>query len=378
MRSAPWIGLGILLLAGRPLGAQSTLYTATVSAPEAEVRAGPSSNAAMYVTNRLRKGDRVEVIKEMEDGWIGIRPPAGSFSWISSDFVHQATPGRPTWIVVCSENAMVPLLIGSSVMVEKPTVQGVKVRRGAQLRAVGSVKRSDDGNWLPVEAPPGEVRYIRASDVAKAGENSTATTPPLVAPPTTPSPGPGTRGVGGNPPGLPTSPPGAAAVAPAVTATTDARWLRAMDLEKAGRFDEAIRAYLDLGTQVRNSDQDLALKAFTRAEWLDKMRRQNAPPPPAPNTDARYLNQPAPTPGVPAGMVTSNPGTLQRAGSTIDNRPTYLLLNSQGIPMLYAQPYPGISLEPYADRAVQLIGTLQQRTDVRAWVMTVSQVRVLQ
>ena len=46
-----------------------------------EVRSGPGED--FYPTDKLQKGEMVEVYRRDAGGWCAIRPPEGSFSWIS-------------------------------------------------------------------------------------------------------------------------------------------------------------------------------------------------------------------------------------------------------------------------------------------------------
>src|SRR5262245_7679264 len=109
------------------------LYTATVKDPEAEVRSGPSTDPKLYPTNRLRKGDVVEVVKEHDDTWLEIKPPKGSFSWINARFVEKHNDR--TWVVNAQVDAPAEVLYGSRVTDPnvKPSVKSADVPRGTIL-----------------------------------------------------------------------------------------------------------------------------------------------------------------------------------------------------------------------------------------------------
>src|SRR5437870_12630733 len=131
-----WLGMSVTaLLLGATARAEElkVLQTAEVTVPDAEVRCGPGDTPQMYVTNRLRKGDRVEVVKELDGGWLAIKPPAGSFNWINMRFIKQITPARPMWVVLPAPGTTVPLLAGSAFKTDKPTVETIRVSRGQQL-----------------------------------------------------------------------------------------------------------------------------------------------------------------------------------------------------------------------------------------------------
>jgi hypothetical protein len=373
MNGTRWLGLGLsVLLIGRAAGAEEAkvLYSATVAAAEAEVRSGAGATPQLYPTNKLRKGDRVEVVKEVEGGWLAIKPPPGSFSWINARFLQPAGPGW--YYVVGHPETRVPLLIGSQVIAEKPSVEGVRVRPGHLLKGMGAMHESPDGKWLPVEPPPSEVRYIRAEAVSRQpGDAATAVAPgvPPAPAPSAPPASPPTTGGAWTPGNPPATPP---------TTTADGQhplWQQAQQAEQAGHYAEAIQLYRQLGAEVANSNHNLSVQAYNRAQWVsDAMYGKSGSP--STSTTSRSAPQPGPTP--PAGTVSSGPGWLRRAGRSLDLNMMYVLENSQGKPVIYAVALPGYTLSPYENRNVELYGTSQYRADLRAYYMTVVQVRPLQ
>jgi hypothetical protein len=54
-----------------------------------------------------------------------------------------------------------------------------------------------------------------------------------------------------------------------------------------------------------------------------------------------------------------------------------VLETSQGLPMMYVTPEPGIDLEPYVNQNVQLFGPAIYHGELRANYMTVTQVQPL-
>src|SRR6476659_8975699 len=57
-------------------------YTVYVNSADVYVRSGPGRN--YYPTDKLHKGEKVEVYRHDPGGWYAIRPPRQSFSWVSS------------------------------------------------------------------------------------------------------------------------------------------------------------------------------------------------------------------------------------------------------------------------------------------------------
>jgi hypothetical protein len=367
MKWTCWLGLGLSAFLGSAKAAEEpkALYTTTVVSADAEVRSGPAATPQMYATNRLLKGDRVEVVREMEGGWLAIKPPPGSFSWINARFVKQTVPGRPMYVVVADPESRVPLLYGSQIKTDKPTVEGARVVRGTILESIGPMRQSSDGYWLPVKPPPTEMRYIRAEALARKPMDISASAAPAAPPglPTgnPPAPGPGAAWTPGTPPAAPTDGP-------------NPLWVRAQKAEQDGQYNEAIQLYRQLGVEVANSNHSLSIQAYNRAQWLaDTM--QGKPGYGSATSTSRASPQP---PAPPAGTVSSGPGWLHRAGRSVDLNMMYVLENSQGKPLVYAVPQPGYTLAPYENRSVELYGVQQYRADLRAYYMTVVQVRPLQ
>ena len=62
-------------------------YTAYIAADDTEIVAGPGHR--YYATDRLARGTQVEIYREEASGWLAIRPPEGSFSWVPAEFVER-------------------------------------------------------------------------------------------------------------------------------------------------------------------------------------------------------------------------------------------------------------------------------------------------
>jgi hypothetical protein len=70
-------------------------------------------------------------------------------------------------------------------------------------------------------------------------------------------------------------------------------------------------------------------------------------------------------------------GWLRRAPFFVDNKPAFVLENSQGLPRLYVTAQPGVNLEAYANRSVNLYGKMIYRGDLRTNYMTACQLTPL-
>jgi hypothetical protein len=144
----------------------------TIAVPHVEVRSGPT--AKYYATGELHQGDRVIVVRECKDqpGWLEVKPPGGSFSWVSTKYVKQVN----AYEAVVMLDA--PALIGSALIAAKPTVEARPgFVAGYLLNVVDRPLTVDGETWLAVSPHRAEVRYIPADAVR----------PAIVAAPTAPA-----------------------------------------------------------------------------------------------------------------------------------------------------------------------------------------------
>jgi hypothetical protein len=371
-----------------------------VSAAEVDVRSGPSDNPEFYPTNRLHRGDPVEVVEEMPGGWLRIRPPQGSFSYISTRFLAHISPNQPNYVVT-SEEGGTPVYIGSSLIPDRrPTVIGVKLKRGAQVYSQGVVHTDAEGAFLPIDAPAGETRFIRATAIAK--------TPPL----------PGLSGSASTPARStftatgPLQPSNAPSANP--PATPETLWQNAQQAERNGQTNEAIRLYTLVCTQAAQSNPNLANMARQRANYLQGGHQDYgaaagvvavpavggaaplageadsgvrlSPPPGARSTwiDGTNVSSPAhppaaaaaPSRALPAGWV-SFKGRLRSAGRAIEGQKTFVLeMEENGCvrPMAYTTGTAGIDLTPWVGHIVEVQGPALYRGDIRTNYITAMRV----
>jgi uncharacterized protein YgiM (DUF1202 family) len=166
MRSAQMFGaIGVTLaLAGALLAQQGAgnpaPYQAKVGVDDALVRSGPS--LSYYPTNKLRRGEVVEVVGEERDGWLKIAPPPDSFSWVQLKHVEKQK--ESVWVV--NETSTKPL-IGSTVVSSKPNVEGPPLARGTLLRGLNKTMPDQGETWLRIVPHVSEVRYISVHDVQR-------------------------------------------------------------------------------------------------------------------------------------------------------------------------------------------------------------------
>ncbi|MGL4943845.1 MAG: hypothetical protein ACRC46_11730 [Thermoguttaceae bacterium] len=136
--------------------------TATLRS-EASVRSGPGEE--FYETLRLQAGDAVQVYAIGETDWCEIRPPIGSFSWVSGEALRVGHDGIG---VVTADTAIVR--VGSELTDLCSAIQ-VSLRQDEKVRVIDRVRVEGDAAnpvWYKIAPPRGEFRYIHKSflDVA--------------------------------------------------------------------------------------------------------------------------------------------------------------------------------------------------------------------
>ncbi|MCI0335578.1 MAG: SH3 domain-containing protein [Planctomycetes bacterium] len=135
-------------------------YEARVTTPRALVHSGPGER--FYPTATLSPDDSVEVYREEADGWLGIRPPEDSFSWIPEKQLKLKGGGLAE---VREED--VASRIGSQLSDKRNAVQ-VRLKKGEVVEIVG--KETFDGEtWYRIAPPAGEFRWIHAASVERRG-----------------------------------------------------------------------------------------------------------------------------------------------------------------------------------------------------------------
>jgi hypothetical protein len=282
----------------------------TVIVPSAQVWCGPSTVDGLYPTNVLRQGDRVEVAHELESGWLAIRPPAGSFSWINKRFVDNL---KFATYVVNHEHNPVPVFIGSSLKTDRPNKIGVKLPRGAQVRMIGQGMTDNEGTWLPIEPPEGEVRYLRQDAVAKPGVRPGAVVASSAsAKPVTPPPAP----------------------------DGDTLWRDAEKAERTGRTADAIRLYRLAGDANLSVNPSRAEAAYRQAHWLEQAQAGANAPGSYYYPDRNARTAPAGYTGSPYSLPTYQSGNnvFQTIGGAPAGSPNGQLVSSQAAPAVASQP----------------------------------------
>ena len=146
--------------------AEPTLpYRAFAATPDIEVRSGAGEE--YYVTGTISENAEVEVHQHLAGGWLAIRPPEGSFSWVFGRHVELIDPARGR---INKDNA--PSRIGSYHHHKRQVIQ-VRLHKNEQIFIVGQEEQNGQ-LWYQVAPPSGEFRYVRARDLKTGTATSKA------------------------------------------------------------------------------------------------------------------------------------------------------------------------------------------------------------
>lgn len=139
--------------------------TGYVAVSRALVYSGPSED--YYPTHQLAQGTAVEIYHQSDSGWMAIRPPSGSFSWIPATDAYLLPGGRS--VEITSKNSV--SWIGSSLGTAKQYRWQVQLNPGEQLTKLGEEsikdKEGKETLWYKIAPPNGEFRWIQKSAVSQ-------------------------------------------------------------------------------------------------------------------------------------------------------------------------------------------------------------------
>jgi uncharacterized protein YgiM (DUF1202 family) len=151
-----WVIACLLTVSAATFAAEIEPYEARVTVVRAQVRSGPGDN--FYPTDTLAQGETVEVYREQEGGWLAIRPPQHSFSWVFGRHLKIRDDGLAE-----VDKADVDSRIGSRFSNKRNAVQ-VQLRKGEVVEILGEEQVGSE-TWYRIAPPAGEFRWIHASDV---------------------------------------------------------------------------------------------------------------------------------------------------------------------------------------------------------------------
>lgn len=383
------------LLAGLALAAvpafataQSGPVLAAVADPGVKLRAGPSDQ--FPETSTPPKGFKLLVHQDEPNGWVAVTDVPGqvhSVSWVQTQFVD-FDKTRPLPQLVAVDEGGTTLRAGQMGLAQPLHIQRTKVPGGTILTVIGKGVEFEGKTWYPVVPPAGDFRYVpkTALTIERAANTSFTvrdSLPPDANPPAgsvVPASGTG----GARPaPDLPPG-PGAAAGKPAVQHPL---WAQAEAAEREGRFADAEDLFFRLARAMNEpgGDHDVANLCYTRIHSLREKRRIGLGVPGGTTVatsvatgqragslgpPTRPAGEPKPAPAAGGegrddrGKWTG-PGKLVRSALALDGRRTYAFETSPGVTVLYVVGGPGVDLERFVNKKVDVYGVSATRRDLQ-------------
>lgn len=146
----------VVLLASAANAEPSFPYKATVVSDDVYIRSGPGQD--YYPTDKLKRGQQVEVYRHEPGGWCRIRPIDGSFTWVSGRFLK---PTRRDLAVVTQDN--VAARVGSRFSDTRDVIQ-VRLKKDEVVEILEAPPADARGanQWYKIAPPSGEFRWISA------------------------------------------------------------------------------------------------------------------------------------------------------------------------------------------------------------------------
>ena len=137
------------------VAAEQFPYTAYANSDDVYIRSGPGKN--YYPTEKLRKGEAVEIYRHDPGGWYAIRPPQGSFCWVPADALK---PKGDHLATVEKDRTM--CFVGTRFS-NAHDVHQVRLDKGEEVEIL-DIKQVGDGpnaqSWCQIAPPSGEFRWV--------------------------------------------------------------------------------------------------------------------------------------------------------------------------------------------------------------------------
>ena len=140
---------------GSSFAAEKFPYTAYTNSTDVYIRSGPGKN--YYPTEKLGKGEAVEIYRHDPGGWYAIRPPEGSFCWVPADVLK---PHGDRLATVVKDKS--PCYVGTKFSSARDVSQ-VRLDKGEEVEIL-DIKQLGDGpdaqSWVEIAPPSGEFRWV--------------------------------------------------------------------------------------------------------------------------------------------------------------------------------------------------------------------------
>lgn len=141
-------------------------YTVFTTFDETAVLSGPGEE--FYATDLLPKGTPLEVHRRDPGGWLAVRPPERSFSWVPARKLLVAANNQSATVV--GDDAVA--WVGSRVETVEDHRWQVQLERGERVailghRALEDHRKGTVETWYQVAPPSGEFRWVHADDITR-------------------------------------------------------------------------------------------------------------------------------------------------------------------------------------------------------------------
>jgi hypothetical protein len=321
----PLFALALAGALAAPALAQTPAAEQAIIQPNTEVRSGPSKN--FYPTSKLNVNDKVVVLRESKEapGWLEIKPPQGSFSWVDGKYVKMVDARQG--YVDCDQTRPVSILPGSNLVNQEPNRESMKLTTGTVVIVIDRPMIVNGATWLPIQPHPSEVRYIPKEAVSPAI---------VVAP------------VNNGPPNWTRTPDGYSGNN---TLAEAEKALSANDIPRARQLFQVVAN--------NATDQNQKVYALNRLATLP-----NSVPGTTTSMSAPTAAAPLPNLVQLQAAAWSRYGRLRDTKLTSDvGQPLYSLEDAQGKVITYLTIVPGKSLQGYIGREVAVYGPTMYRPD---------------
>jgi hypothetical protein len=142
-------------------------YDVYVDQEQVVARCGPGGE--YYRTDPLRHGQKLEVYLEAEKGWLGVRPPEGSFSWVTADAIQLDRSGKIGKVIEDGTLSWIGTHLGKA----RKYLWQVQLAAGETVTILGRAEREGpDGPqlWYRIAPPAGEFRWVHRDQVVENPE----------------------------------------------------------------------------------------------------------------------------------------------------------------------------------------------------------------
>lgn len=363
-------------------------YVAYVAADDVYVRSGPGQN--YYPTDKLTAGAEVEVYRHDPGGWYAIRPPEGSFSWVSTRYL---SAGDDNLAVVNGEN--VAARVGSRFSDIKDVIQ-VRLHKAEVVEVLGAdLDELGARRWYKIAPPSGEFRWVSGRYVDRqpvpvgVREAGGAETSPLTAAPGSGAPADSAPEQDGAVPDAPAAPPRIAVryspEGPRSLGPEEFRdELQQIDLELSAMVAEeptvwhfgrlqlrAEQLLRESQTAVERGRARMLVDKISQFADLKRRHHEVAALREQTNRASQRWAQLSPMQQGASRAATVDPrfdgaGQLVRVTSAKPGAPQFVLLDEQGQPNVYVTPAPGLNLRYYVGQQVGVSGTAGYIPEQRA------------